>query len=257
MTEADAGAENAGKTDPKVMGLMDHLDELRSRLVKSLLAIIVLFAVAMTFANQILEYLKTPLLAALPEASKGLHFTSPIEPFIAQLKVSFLCAVIAGCPIWFYQFWRFIEPALYENEKKYVIPFALASVLLFYSGVGFCFYLMLPLALQFLISLGLETATAIITISDYISVLMLLIFAFGFIFETPLILVLLAMLDLISAETLSRNRKFIVVGILVLGALTTPPDPISQMAMALPTYLMFEVSILIIKMIKKEKTAKE
>ena len=163
--------------DPsKVMGLMDHLSELRGRLVKSFVGMLVIFSLAMTFSTPILEYLKMPLKKALPDAANLLHFTSPLEPFIAQLKVSFLFAFVFGSPIWIYQFWRFIEPALYEKEKKYVIPFAAASVLLFFAGVSFCFYIMLPMALTFLISLGMESANAIITISDYISMIMILIF---------------------------------------------------------------------------------
>ena len=235
-----------------VMGLGDHLTELRSRLVKSFIGIIILFSGAMTYSSPILEYLKTPLKKAMPDQANLLHFTSPLEPFIAQIKVSFLFAFVFGCPIWIYQFWRFIEPALYAKEKKYVIPFSAASIILFFSGVSFCFYFMLPLALEFLIGLGMQNANAIITISDYISMIMILIFAFGIIFETPLILILLAMLDLIDADTLAKNRKFVLVGILVAGALLTPPDPISQMAMAAPTYLMFEVAIIIIRIIKKK-----
>lgn len=243
--------EDDGPITDKVMSLGDHLGELRGRLVKSLAAVLVIFFVALAYANPIIDYLKTPLLAALPDASKALHFTSPLEPFIAQLKVSFLVAVVFGCPIWMFQFWRFVEPALYPGEKRYVVPFACASILLFFSGIAFCFYVMLPFGLDFLIGIGLETAQAIITISDYISVLLILIFAFGFIFETPLILILLAMLDLITADGLADNRKFVAVGIAVLSAVLTPPDPISQIAMAIPTYLMFEASIWIIRLIKK------
>jgi sec-independent protein translocase protein TatC len=239
-------------TPSKVMGLMDHLGELRSRLVKSCIGLLVIFSLAMAYSTPILEYLKMPLRKAMPDAANLLHFTSPLEPFIAQLKVSFLTAFIFGSPIWIYQFWRFVEPALYAKEKKYVMPFAFASVCLFFIGVSFCFYIMLPMALHFLISLGMESANAIITISDYISMIMVLIFAFGIIFETPLILILLALLDIITADGLAKNRRFVLVGILVAGALLTPPDPISQMAMALPTYIMFEMAIIIIRIIKKK-----
>ena len=244
--------QKENEQEAKAMGLFDHLSELRSRLVKSFVGVIVVFSVAMAYSTPILEFLKMPLKEALPDTPNLLHFTSPLEPFIAQLKVSFLCGFIFGSPIWIYQFWRFVEPALYEKEKKYVIPFALTSILLFFSGVFFCFYIMLPMALSFLISLGMESASAIITISDYISMIMVLIFAFGLIFETPLILILLALLDLIDAETLARNRRYVLVGILVAAALLTPPDPISQLAMTVPTYLMFEVAIVIIRFIKKQ-----
>lgn len=245
--------EESSDREDDIMSLGDHLGELRGRLIKSLISIIALFAGAMSFATEILDYLKRPLLEAMPGQTATLHFTSPLEPFIAQMKVSLLFAFVFGSPIWLFQFWRFIEPALYTKEKKYVIPFALSSIILFASGVSFCFYFILPLALEFLIQLGMQNASAIITISDYISMLMILIFAFGIIFETPLILVLLALLDLIEADTLAKNRRIVLVGILVLGAIMTPPDPISQIAMAAPTYLMFELAIVIIRLLKRKK----
>ncbi|MBQ48101.1 MAG: twin-arginine translocase subunit TatC [Zetaproteobacteria bacterium] len=246
------GDEYEDNHDPKVMGLMDHLDEMRSRIVKSILAILALFVTTFGFANEVLLFLSKPLLAITPEGANPLHFTGPLEVFVAQIKVSFLTAVVASCPIWFYQFWRFIEPALYENERKYILPFAFASASLFLGGVGFCFFIMLPMALEFLMGLGPQAGiVSILTVSEYISFLMILILGFGLIFETPVVLVLLAMLDLITAEGLSRNRKIILVGILTVGAIITPPDPLSQIMMAVPTYLMFELSILFIKMIQK------
>tara|TARA_B100001094_G_C18168574_1_gene793689 strand:+ start:470 stop:1234 length:765 start_codon:yes stop_codon:yes gene_type:complete len=248
---AESSGEENSKAE-KVMGLMDHLGELRDRIVKSLIFVIIAFCAAMVYSTKILELLQEPLRQAIPDPEKILHFTSPMEPFIAQIKVSLLAAFIVGSPFILFHFWRFVEPALYDHEKKYVFPFTLASVCLFFSGVIFCFKIILPMAMTFLINLGLQSAEAIITISDYISVVMLLIFSFGLIFETPLILILLGMLDIISADGLSKNRRFVLVGILVVGAVMTPPDPISQVAMAVPTYLMFEVSIIIIRLIKRE-----
>ena len=245
MTEA---ADNL-----KVMGLMDHLGELRSRIFKSLVFVVIVFGVAFGFSTYMFEFIKAPLVAALPEGANALHFTGPMDVLIAQIKISFLTAIIASCPVWLYQFWKFLEPALYENERKYAIPFLVSSVSLFFSGVSFCFFIIMPLALEFLINMGMEVGTPIITVGDYISMLMLLILGFGLVFETPVILVLLALLDLIDAEMLAQNRKFVLVGVLILGALLTPPDPLSQVAMGVPTYLMFEMSIIIIRMIKKKK----
>ena len=245
-----------GSHQDKVMGLMDHLDELRSRIVKSLLGIIIIFFGAFAFADIIMNFIKQPLVAALPPNQNSLHFTGPMDVFIANIKISLLAAVIAGCPIWLYQFWKFIEPALYAHERKFVLPFVAASVTLFFTGVSFCFFFILPMALDFLIGMGMEVGTPIITVADYVSLLMILIFGFGIVFETPVILVLLAMMDLVSAEALAENRKFVLIGVLVLGAILTPPDPISQLAMGIPTYLMYEVSILLIRLIKgKKKTS--
>ena len=239
-------------TDPslKVMGLMDHLDELRGRIFRSLIAVIILFAIAFTFASTIFEFIKAPLVDALPEGSNALHFTGPMDVFVAKIKISFLLAVIGSCPVWLFQFWKFLEPALYDHEKKYAMPFLFSSVSLFFSGVSFCFFIIMPLAMDFFINMGMEVGTAIITIDQYVSMLMLLVFGFGLVFETPVILVLLALLDIVNAKMLAENRKFVLVGVLILGALLTPPDPISQVAMGLPTYLMYEMSILIIRVIK-------
>lgn len=240
----------------KVMGLMDHLGELRSRIVKSLLAIVALFLVSFTFADYLLNFLKVPLVNALPDGHNALHFTGPMDVLVANIKVSILVSIVGACPIWLYQFWRFLEPALYEHEKKYVLPFAFSSVVLFFSGVAFCFFLILPMALEFLIGYGLQVGTAIITVKDYISLVMILIFGFGLVFETPVILILLALLDLVSAESLAENRKYVLVGILLIGALLTPPDPISQIAMGIPTYVMFEASIIFIRILKREDRKK-
>ncbi len=234
------------------MSLMEHLDELRSRLFKSFATILVLFIIAMSFSTSIIDFLKIPLIKALPESSQSIHFTGPMDVFLASLKVSFLSAVVLGCPLWLYQFWKFFEPGLYPKERRLILPFTLASMILFLAGTSFCFFVILPMTLQFLIGMGLEVGVAIITINDYLSMLLILIFGFGIIFETPLILVLLAMLDLISAKNLSDLRPFAIVSILVVGALLTPPDPLSQVAMAAPVYLMYELSILIIRILKRD-----
>lgn len=237
----------------KVMGLMEHLDELRRRIFRSLIGVILLFSIALTFAKQIIEFIKQPLVSALPEGFNALHFTGPMDVFIANIKVSFLAGVIGSCPIWLYQFWKFLEPALYDHERKYALPFLVSSISLFFGGACFCFFVIMPMALEFLIQMGLEVGTPIITITDYVSLLMILIFGFGLVFETPVILVLLALLDLVDAKTLAANRKYVLVGVMILGAVLTPPDPISQVAMGLPTYLMYELSILIIRLIKRER----
>ena len=238
----------------KVMSLFDHLVELRQCIVKSLIAVLVFFCIAMAFSTEIIEFLKQPLLSAIPENKDALHFTGPLDVFITSIKVGFLTAIIFACPVWIYQFWKFIEPALYKHERRLILPFVFASVSLFVAGVSFCYYVILPLALEFLIKLGMEVGTPIITITDYVSMLMLMIFGFGFIFETPLILVLLAILDLISAEMLAKYRRYVMVGILFVGAILTPPDPLSQIGMAVPLYLMYEFSIIIIRLIKRKST---
>jgi sec-independent protein translocase protein TatC len=243
--------------DPKAMTLWGHLDELRSRLVKSIASIGLLFLIAFGFANTIINFLKIPLLESFPPEHANLHFTGPMEVFVANIKVSMLTAIVIGAPIWIYHFWKFVEPALYPEERKYVFPFIVSSIALFGSGVAFCFYFMLPMTLKYLIGLGMEIGIPIITISDYLNLIIMLLFAFGAVFETPLILVLLAMIDLIDAQMLKTHRRIIIVIILIVAAVLTPPDPLSQMALAIPTYLMYEASILIIGLIKRPPKNKD
>lgn len=243
----------------KVMGLMEHVGELRSRLIKSVLTLVALFFVCYAYAPEILTYLRQPLIAVLPKGANSLYFTGPMDVFMANVKLGFFSALVLSCPVWIYQLWRFVEPALYEKERRYVMPFMISAISLFIIGVSFCFYVIIPTALQYLIGLGNEMgATPIITINDYLSLIMLLMAGFGAIFETPVILVLLAMLDLITAQTLRDNRKIVVVIIFIVAAVLTPtPDPISQCAMAFPTYLMYEGSILIIAYMQKKKQKAE
>lgn len=239
----------------KVMGIFEHIDELRTRLVKSVGALIVLFFVSYSFAAEILGYLKVPLVEVLPKGSPSLYFTGPMDVFMANVKIGFFTALVLSCPIWLYQLWKFLEPALYDTEKKYVVPFMVSSISLFVGGVALCFFVVLPIALEYLIGLGKEMGTTpIITISDYLSLIMMMMAGFGLVFETPVVLVMLALLDLISAETLRANRRITIVIIVIVAAIATPtPDPISMLAMAFPMWLLFEGSIMLIAWIKREK----
>ena len=239
--------------DPKVMSLWDHIGELRSRLIRSLLAIAALFLISLAFADSLINFLKVPLIDALPAGTNALHFTGPLDVFMANIKVSALMAMVVGAPIWLYQLWAFIEPALYPHERKYAVPFLTAAVAFFFAGLAFCFYIMLPMALKYLIGMGLEIGTPIITIADYLSLLLSLLFVFGLVFETPVVISLLAMLGVLDYETLTKHRKIVFVIILVVAAIVTPPDPISQLALAIPTYLMYEGSIIFVKYMVKER----
>ena len=139
------------------MGLGEHLGELRVRLIRSILSvIIIIFCIAFSFAETIINFLKGPLVEVLGEGQSALHFTGPMDVLIANIKVSFLTAVVFSCPVWLYQLWKFIEPALYKNEKKYILPFVFVSTALFFAGISFCFFIILPMALDFLLKLGME-----------------------------------------------------------------------------------------------------
>ncbi len=259
MSEQEKSDDQEPKTraeNLKVMGLMEHVDELRSRLFKSILAIVILFCVAFFFSEDLINFLKQPLVDVLPKGANALHFTGPMDVFMAQCKLALFMSMLLGCPIWLYQLWRFVEPALYPHEKKYAIPFLVSSVCLFVTGVVFCYYLMIPWSLKYLIALGSSVATPIITVSDYMSLLTLLMLGFGLIFETPIILIILSMVGVISAQTLRENRKVVIVAIFIIAAVITPtPDPIGQLIMAFPMYVLYELSIFLIQYIDKKRNA--
>ena len=248
-------ADNSANETEVVMPLFDHLAELRSRLIASCITVLVLFLLFLLFAEQLLAFLRVPLEQALPNTtSSTLHFTSPLEVFLANLKVAFLAALVCACPVWLYHFWRFIAPGLLANERRYVFPFMISSITLFLLGILFCYYIILPLSLNFLIDIGIKAGTPIITVADYISLLTILIFAFALIFETPLVLILLGILGLVDSSDLREYRKLVLVGIVVLAALLTPPDPVSQIGLALPVYGMYEIAILIVAALEKRST---
>ena len=243
------------QTKVKNESLLSHICELRQRLISSLFAVTFLFFLVFIFSDKVINFLKEPLVNSLPGKITTLHFTGPLDVFLASIKVSFLTAIICACPIWIYHFWKFIEPALYKKEKTLIRPFILISIGLFVLGLSFCYWIILPITLEFLIKLGLEVGTPMITINDYFSVITMMIFSFGIIFEFPLLLILLAYLDVLHYQHLKAMRRYVCIGSLILAAILTPPDPISQIAMAVPLYLMYEIALLIIKFIKKPKVS--
>lgn len=258
MTEEQKRTNSRGESliqGGKVMNLWGHLDELRTRIVRAGATILVCFVVSLAFSNKIINFLKEPLVAVLPSGTSALHFTGPMDVFMVNIKVAFLVSVVVGAPAWLYQFWKFLEPALYPGERKYVVPFIAATIAFFLAGVAFCYFFMMPMALHYLIGIGLEVGTPIITITDYISLITVMILGFGLVFETPVILVLLAMLNLVTADALAAQRRVTFVIILIVSAIITPPDPISMMGMAIPCYLMFEMSIVVIRIIKRGRPA--
>ncbi len=239
--------------EDKTMPLMEHLIELRARLLKSLIFVVLVFFVCLYFSKNLIEFFKKPLTQTLGPNVSDLHFTGPLDVFLTGIKVSLLSSIVIAAPFWIYQFWKFVEPALYNKEKKYIKPFILFSQLLFLAGTLFSYKLILPLTLDFLIQMGLEVGTPMITFKDYFSMLTLMIFGFGIIFEAPLVLVLLGYLDLVNSKLLKQYRRVVVVLVLIIGAIMTPPDPLSQIGMAIPLYVMYEISIILISQIEKKR----
>lgn len=225
----------------KEMSLIEHLTELRSRLIKAILAIIIFSLLAYFFSEELLEYLTEPV--------GELIFLSPAEAFLTYIKVSIIFGVLASLPIVFYQFWKFLLPALRKNEKKFFYILLPSSLFLFYGGILFCFYVVLPLGIRFLLNFGGPHLEPMISLGAYISFLLALLIPFGMIFELPLILNLMVKLKILSVKRIVAARKYVIILIFVVGAILTPPDIITQVLLALPLILLFEASILVAKII--------
>lgn len=223
------------------MSLVEHLTELRSRLLKSIAVILIFSIGAYVFSERLLSYLTVPV--------GDLVFLSPAEAFLTHIKVSVIFGILISLPIVFYQFWKFVLPALKKNEKKFFYILLPVSLLLFYAGIVFCFFVVLPLGIRFLLDFGGPELEPMISLGYYISFLLALLLPFGLIFELPLVLNLMVKLRILSVERIVSVRKYVIVLIFLVGAILTPPDIITQILLALPLIILFEASILIAKLI--------
>lgn len=232
----------------EAQSLVERVDELRSRLIKCIIVIGMVFVGCFVAGRYIFAYMKAPLLAALPEGQRQLHFTGPLEVFTAYMKVSFLIAVLVTAPMLFYHGFQWVKPALPEIHRKSVLPYFTASIFLFIGGILFCYFLMMPTALQFLIGMGGDLVTPVITVDEYTSLMVFMLLGFGLVFQLPVALIIGEALGVIRLEHLTKHRRLVFIIILVVAAIVTPtPDPFSQLAMAVPMYLMFEAAIIIIR----------
>jgi sec-independent protein translocase protein TatC len=234
--------------------LTDHLTELRKRLIRSLWAVLVGMVASYYFSGEIFDFLRGPIRAYLPEG--GLVFTAPTDKFMAHLKISIFSGIILTCPVWMYQLWKFVAPALYAKEKNYAIGFIVSGTTLFLSGVAFAYFLVFPAAFEFLLAFGGTTDKPMITISEYLSFVLWMSAMFGIAFELPLVIVVLGMLDLVTQKFLREKRRFIIIGLAFLSAILTPtPDAMSMLMMLVPMWVLFEISIFIVGFFERKKTA--
>ncbi len=237
------------------MSMLEHLSELRNRLVISLIGFAVVSVVAFIFFEQISDFLLRPL-CDLPPDRLGpngckLIFTSALEPVSVRLKVTAMTGVIASSPLWLYQLWAFVVPGLTPKEKRYALPFVSSSVLLFVGGSAFA-YLTLPRALNFLVGFGGDNLTPFFTANEYLGFVSLIIIIFGVVFELPLLLFFLGLVDVVTLEGLRKARRMAIVGITLLSAVVTPSqDPYTMLAMSVPLYLMYELVIVLLAMRKR------
>jgi sec-independent protein translocase protein TatC len=219
---------------------VDHLDELRHRLIVSLVGIGLGFAVSYGFSQQLLLLLQRPM-------PTRLVFIAPTEAFFVNLKVAFYAGLILSVPLLLFQVWKFVAPGLYEHERRYSFPFLIISTVLFVIGAIFAYLVVLPIALHFLIAQGGELWQPNITLSNYLSFCLRLILAAGLMFEFPVLMYFLAKVGVVTPELLIKNRKYAVLAAFVISAILTPPDVFSQVLLAVPLFLLFEVSIFVAK----------
>lgn len=222
--------------------LLGHLIELRNRLLRCVLAVLLVFVALAYFAQEIYHYLAKPLLAVLPEGSSMIA-TDVAAPFFAPFKLTFIVALCLAIPYILFQLWRFVAPALYRQEKRLVAPLVISSTLLFYAGISFAYFLVFPIIFTFFTSVAPEGVTVATDISSYLDFVLKLFFAFGLSFEIPVAILLLIWSGTTTREALAEKRPYIIVGAFILGMLLTPPDVLSQILLAVPMCLLFEAGL--------------
>lgn len=223
--------------------LMAHLLELRTRLVRALLGIVLCLIPMAIFAKELYEIFAQPLLALMPEGTSMIA-TAVISPFLTPLKLSVALSAFVAMPWVLYQLWAFIAPGLYQNERRFALPLLATSTLLFYSGIAFAYFLVLPTVFKFTLGFAPEGVAVMTDIGQYLDFALGLFFAFGLAFETPVAIVLLVRTGFVTPAKLASVRDYVFVGAFVLGAIFTPPDVVSQFMLAVPVYLLYELGIL-------------
>ncbi|MFZ1814192.1 MAG: twin-arginine translocase subunit TatC [Rhizobiaceae bacterium] len=243
--------------------LIEHLIELRQRLFRSVVAIFVLFIICYIYANQIFNLLVVPYeRAAGTDANLKLIFTAPQEFFFVQVKIAFFGALFFAFPVLATQIYKFVAPGLYKNERSAFLPYLIATPVLFTLGACLVYFMIMPLAMAFFLSMQQQGDQGAIIellprVSEYLGLIMTLIFAFGIMFQLPVVITLLAKAGLVTTDSLKAKRKYAVVLTFIAAAVLTPPDPISQIGLAVPTLLLYELSILSARLVEKKRLKQE
>lgn len=234
--------------------LITHLLELRDRLLKSILVILVIFIGLYNWSNELYLYISEPLRRFLPEGTSMIA-TEVASPFLTPFKLTLMSAIFLSIPVILHQLWAFIAPGLYKHEKKFAAPLLISSILLFYSGMAFAYYVVFPIIFGFFTSVGPEGVAVMTDINRYLDFVLKLFFAFGVAFEIPIATFLIIAAGLSTVANISEKRPYVIVGCFTVGMLITPPDVISQTLLAVPMWLLFEVGLLFGRLVDKPEEA--
>jgi sec-independent protein translocase protein TatC len=230
--------------------LITHLTELRDKLLRALLAVLLFFIGLFPFANDIYTFVSEPLRALLPDGASMIA-TEVASPFLTPFKLTFVAAIFLAMPYALYQAWSFIAPGMYRHEKRLAIPLLASSIVLFYAGVAFAYFIVFPLIFGFFTSVAPQGITIMTDINSYLNFVLKLFFAFGLAFEIPIAVILLIWAGITTPEALANKRRYVIVGCFIVGMLLTPPDVFSQTLLAVPMWLLFEAGIFFGRLIKR------
>ena len=238
MTDPDDPTEREGSEGT----FISHLLELRNRVLYSLIAVGVVFIGLVPFANKVYGLLAKPLLGVLPQGASMIA-TEVASPFLTPIRLTFAVALVVAVPFILYQLWAFVAPGLYRNEKRVAVPLLMSSIFLFYAGMAFAYFVVFPVAFGFFAHSVPEGVVMMTDIKAYLDFVFSLFFAFGIVFEIPVAVVILSFMGIIDPDSLASKRSYVIVGAFVIAAVLTPPDVFSQVLLALPTILLFEIGL--------------
>lgn len=238
------------------MSFWDHLDELRTRVVTCLYVFFAGFLAFYFVSDKLLHWLRKPLFDYLPPDKQHLYYTGLFENFFVHLKVAGYASLVLLSPIYFFILWKFISPALYEKEKKAVLPFAFAASFFFIFGSSFAYFFLFPAGVKYFLSFGTQAEVAWLTLENYVNLVLKMLFGFGLCFQIPVIIVLLAKIGIVSAAQLESQRRIAIMVVAFISAIVAPPDAISMLLLMVPLYLLYEGSIIVVKMTANTKISK-
>ena len=234
------------------MPLMSHLFELRDRIVRAVLAIVIAFVPLAFYAAELYSYFIKPVIATLPQGSTMIA-TQVASQFLAPLSLAIYAALFIAAPVVIYQLWAFVAPGLYKHEKRLAIPLLVSAVLLFYTGAAFAYYFVVPVCFQFFSAIQIQGVQYLPDISAYMDFALFMFLAFGVSFEVPVVILILVRMGIVSTAKLTEWRGYVIVIIFIIAAILTPPDAVSQVMMAVPMWLLYEAGLFIAKILEKDK----